>query len=200
MFDRLEADWAGRSAILIGGGPSLAGFDFGRLRGQAVVVAINDAIRAAPWADVAFTIDRVWLQCRAREFAAFAGEKVAVVPRTHPEMPGVRQFWRYPGAALSHDPRAIHSGANSGFAALGMTLMRGAARIALLGYDMGAPGHFHAGYEWPSPTGAPDYPAWAAGFAVLAAAAAERGQIVINCNPHSTVRCFRFGAVEEVFE
>lgn len=200
MFCQLPRDWAGRSVILIGGGPSLRGFDFDRLRGRAIVVAINDAIRAAPWADVAFTIDRQWLARRRDELVRFSGEKIAAMPLGQPAVQGVKFVQRRRGGGLSDDPAVVHTGDNSGFAALGMALMRGAGNIALLGYDMDRPGHWHDGYEWSSQYGPQNYPAWAAGFSSLAVAARELGARVLNCNPDSAIRCFPFGAVDQVFE
>lgn len=197
-FGTLTADWRGRSVYLIGGGPSLKGFDLRQLKGRGIVVAINDAVRSAPWADVAFTIDRTWLRRRRREMSGFAGEKLAAVPDGFPNLGGYTYLRRLPEAGLSADMGVLLAGGNSGFAALGMALMRGAGRVALLGYDLGAAGHFHRGYEWRSPYGAKDYPAWIDSFAVLAAAAGDTD--IINCNPGSALRCFRFGGFEEIAE
>lgn len=197
-FGTLEADWAGRSVYLIGGGASLKGFDLGQLRGKGIVVAINDAVRHAPWADVSFSIDRVWLRHRRLELAGFAGEKLAAVPDGFPNFAGYTYLRRHAGAGLSADMSVLLSGGNSGFAALGMALMRKAGRVALLGYDLGAAGHFHQGYEWRSPYGAKDYPDWVRKFAVLAAEAGATD--IINCNPGSALRCFRFGGFEEIAE
>jgi hypothetical protein len=203
-FARLARDWTGRSVFLLGGGPSLRGFDFERLRGRGVVIAINDAIRAAPWADCAVTIDTVWLRNRAGELADFmarGGEVVAAVPEHHPQdQAGIRYLSRRRGAWLSQDADSLHTGENSGFAALGMAIMRGAGRIALLGYDMNGPGHFHAGYAWHCRYGAGDYPRWARMFSVLAHEARLRKIDVVNCNPNSAVRAFRFGRWEDMAE
>jgi hypothetical protein len=198
MFSTLESDWQGRTVFLVGGGPSLRGFDFERLRGRGYVVAINDAMLALPWADAAFTIDVIWLRNRRLAFLAFAGERIAAVPEDWPakDWPGVRLFRRENKAASSAG-ELICTGGNSGFAALGMALARGAARIALLGYDMTVPGHFHRGYEWHSRFGIQDYGRWARLFSVLQIASVRHGAQVINCNHRSGVRCFPFGSIED---
>lgn len=201
---RLEQDWAGRTVFLIGGGPSLRGFDFGAVRGRGIVVAINDAMFAAPFADVVFSIDAVWLMNRHHALLGYAergGHLVAAVP-CNPAwpVPGATYVLRRKGAWLSGNPGELFTGDNSGFGALGMALMRGARRVALLGYDMAGPGHFHKGYEWRCRFGEADYPRWASYFPALAVQARDRGVDVVNCNPESAIRCFRFGSWEDVAE
>lgn len=203
-FARMSRDWDGRSVFLLGGGPSLRGFDFLALQERGIVVAINDAIRAVPWADCGFTIDVTWLGQRQQDIAEFVRggrEMLAAVPASYMRgQAGVRYVERQPGAWLSDTMTTVYTGDNSGFAALGMAMQRGAKRIALLGYDMTVPGHFHAGYPWVSRYGAQDYGRWAAMFGVLATFAKQNGVSIINCNPASAVACFPFGSWEEVAE
>lgn len=193
--------WAGRTVVLLGGGPSLRGFDFTRLRGSgAVVVAINEAALSAPWADACLTIDTVWLQRRSAFVARFSGEAIAIVPRATQLPPGATRLDRDPEAGLSFDARRVMTGGNSGFAALGLAMMRGAARIALLGYDMTGPGHWHGGYDWRSRYGVRNYPQWSRAFRVLADEAAARGFEIVNFNPHSAIACFPQRPRDEVVE
>lgn len=194
--------WAGRTVFLLGGGPSLRGFDFDRLKGRGVVVAINDAVLHAPWADAVFTIDTVWLQRRRGSLTEFEGERIAAVPPDwdRSAWTGFTLLRRVQRPGLSRGMDAIYTGDNSGFAALGLAIMRDAARIALLGYDLTGPGHWHEGYEWRSRYGHADYQRWASYFPVLAEAARQRGVRVINCNPASGVRCFEFGYFEDIAE
>ncbi len=201
MFDTLSTDWQGKTVILIGGGPSLRTFNFMKLlplrKAGALVIAINDAMRRCPWADVAFSIDRLWLSKRRYMLNQFKGEKVAIADASCAKFrPGVRYILRDPSPRLSDDMAVVCTGENSGFAALGMSMMRGATKIYMLGYDMTGPGHFHAGYEWNCPHGVADYPRWAGHFDALAVEAEERGVSVINCNSDSAVKCFPFGSIE----
>ena len=55
-----DGSWAGRRCFIIGGGPSLKGFDFERLRGERVI-AINKAFYDVPFADIVFGMDRPFL-------------------------------------------------------------------------------------------------------------------------------------------
>lgn len=199
-FGRLTRDWEGRTVFLLGGGPSLRGFDFASLQGRGVVVAINDAFRVAPWASEVFSIDTVWLRNRERELHAFAGRIVAAVPDNfETTLPGL-WLHRRRGPWISDDMSEIRTGDNSGFAALGMAAMRGASRIALLGYDMNGPGHFHAGYPWHCRFGSNCYPTWVRFFSRIARPLHARGVRVVNCNPRSAIRCFKFGTVDDVAE
>jgi len=196
-YSTVPRDWIGRTVYLIGGGPSLKGFDFERLRGKGIVVAINDAMLALPWADCVFTIDTVWLRQRARLLRSFKGEKLAAVPPDfNAAPPGFRYVRRLSGPGFCEGGAAIWTGDNSGYAALHMALQRGAARIALLGYDLTSPGHWHNGYAWTCRT--TDYAAWASHFYRLAVAAGETQ--VVNCNPLSGIRCFAFGEPENIAE
>src|SRR5690606_17577639 len=52
--------WPDSTVVLIGGGPSLTAGDVGACRDRARVIAINDAHRLAPWADVLYSSDQRW--------------------------------------------------------------------------------------------------------------------------------------------
>jgi hypothetical protein len=203
-FDRVDREqWAGRSVYLIGGGPSLKGFDFERLRNRGVVVAINDAVLHVPWADCVFSIDIIWIARREAALRArTAGEVVVAVPEDweRPKGLAVTALARRRGTGVSPHAWAVMTGDNSGYAALSLALMRGASKVALLGYDMTGRGHWHEGYSWGSRYGHRQYRAWASAFATLAVAAKARGVEVVNCNPASAVRGFRFGEPEEIAE
>lgn len=191
--------WTNRSVFLIGGGPSLTGFDFECLRGRGVVVAINDAFRYVPWADACFSIDMLWLRNRATELRTFTGERIAAVPdyfRFQPQLPFLTKYRRV--SRVGFNRTNIYTGDNSGYAALHLALMRNAARVALLGFDMNKPGHWHKGYEWISPD--PQFRVWAANFSVLALQAMRQGTRVINCNPASAVTAFPFADWQEIAE
>lgn len=194
---RPSRDWQHKTVVLIGGGPSLRGFNFERLRGEAVVVALNDAAFYVPWADACVSIDRIWLLRRRHLLEGFAGERIAVVPEDYRQGPVDTFYRRIVAPGLSADPGAVNTGGNTGFAALGLAIMRGASKIALLGYDMTEKGHWHGGYDWPAKFGASEYPRWAELFSTLATAAIERHVDVVNCNRESAIRCFRFGDVDD---
>lgn len=184
--------WTGRTVFIIGGGPSLAGFDFERLRGRGIILAVNDSFRSVPFADAVVSIDTVWWGNRNHLLQSFGGEKIAIVPSSCKTGLDVTRYARDNRAAVSTDPATVCTGENSGFAAVGLALMRGARLIYLLGFDMTSAGHFHGGYEWRCRYGAKDYPRWSALFGVLQGEAQRRGVTVINLNPASAIKCFQF--------
>mgnify|MGYP002682074433 CR=1 FL=1 len=92
-----DGAWKGQRCFIVGGGPSLKGFDFGRLRGERVI-AINRAFEACPTADIMFAMDpRLydWItsgqlgdEARAR-FDSFAGIKAWMLISGAQGWPGV---------------------------------------------------------------------------------------------------------------
>jgi len=60
VFKKVSPIWKGQTVYLIGGGPSLKGFDWNRLRNKKSI-AINKAIKFWPEADAMYWTDgRVW--------------------------------------------------------------------------------------------------------------------------------------------
>lgn len=151
----------GGTVVCLASGPSLVAEDVEYVRGKAVVIAINDAIRLAPWADVVYSSDQIWWGNHYKAMRAFSGLKVRVNPSQHrvsvkPAPKGVcpgcyrrlplnKDCWcdgittlRNAGErGLSLDPSAIVTGHNSGTSAINVAVHLGAQRIILLGYDMG---------------------------------------------------------------
>ena len=147
--------------VCLASGPSLVAEDVDYVRGKATVIAVNDAIRLAPWADVVYSSDQIWWGNHYKAMRQFSGLKVRVNPSQHrvsqkPAPKGVcpgcyrrlplnKDCWcdgittmRNAGErGLSLDPSAIVTGHNSGTSAINVAVHLGALRILLLGYDMG---------------------------------------------------------------
>lgn len=196
-----DIDWS-RTVFLIGGGPSASHVDLKLLRGRGVVVALNDSLRMVSWADAVFTIDDSWVNRRLGMLKAFKGRKIIAAPREDVvgDIGEFESVERLVGVALSWDPRVVHQGGNSGFAAICAAAARGAKRIVLIGYDMVEAGHWHGGYEWKCRFGVRDYPHWAKAFDAIAPSLARHGVDVINLNNASAIRCFRFAKLGEVLD
>ena len=100
---------------------------------------------------------------------------------------------------LSRDPTFIHTGRNSGFQAIGLAALFGAARIILLGFDMqrtGGKSHWHG--DHPRSLGQGDhYSRWAAAMNQLAKDAAAAGIEIINCSRKTALQCFPQRDLEE---
>ena len=203
-----DGSWAGRRCFIVGGGPSLKGFDFGRLRGERVIV-VNKAFYDVPFADVMFAMDRSLLD---RVTSGKLGENYRQAFET---FPGVKLWldlfgYSYPPSVYSLPAageigwtkslrEGLCHGQNSGYGALNLAMVLGADPIYLLGYDCskGPEGekNYHDGY--PS-GGNPEAlnifkRAFEAGTALL-----NGKPRIINLNPNSALRCFEFGDVDPV--
>jgi hypothetical protein len=138
---------------IIGGGNSLRGFDFNRLR-NSTVLAVNDAARYLPWATALFSLDHRWIKNQRKEIETFKGEKYLAVGESFDfdVAPEAIYLRREHGKGFSINPERIYmGGGNSGFGAVNVALLQQSLRIILLGFDFckhaGAL-HWHGEYPW----------------------------------------------------
>jgi len=97
------------------------------------VIAVNDAYRLAPWADVLYACDLKWWKHHHAKLVGFAGLRFSVDPSAR----GCgAQILRNTGPmGLERDPTGLRTGKNSGYQAINLAVHLGAKRILLLGYD-----------------------------------------------------------------
>jgi len=146
-FTKVEPIWKGQTVFLIGGGPSLNGFDFKLLKNKRTI-AINKAFVFHPNADILYWTDSRFYSWYKKDIDKFKGDKYTVKP--YGDLAKDIKVLRNTGkAGLETDPSGVRHGNNSGHAALNLAYHLGAKRIVLLGFDMqnikGA-SHFHDGY------------------------------------------------------
>lgn len=125
-MERTE-DW-----VCIASGPSLTQEDVDYVRGKAKVLAINNAFKVAPWADVLFAADSQWWRTYERQLRGFAGD-------------------RWDNRRLQKTP-GYRAGNNSGALGICLAYRFGAKRIILLGFDMqntGGLSHFDGDHPHP---------------------------------------------------
>ena len=202
-----DGAWQGQPAFLIGGGPSLIGFDFERLRGKGIIVAINRAFEFIPFADILFFMDwKFYRMChddpaRYRLWEQFAGRKVFLnlMGRKLDDCFSVRSLGR--NGLSSSLAKGLYHGNNSGAGALNLAWCMGAKPIYLLGYDMNGSidgkSHFHSGYgKQPKSNVSKSFIAY---FVEMAKRMGGTNR-VINLNPKSGLRSFPFGNVDEVLD
>jgi len=164
------------------------------------VIAVNDAARLLPEADVLYACDPSWWMYHAG-CPEFAGEKwsshgnaahdnkLATADRF-----GINLIQGADRPGFSFDPARIHYGDNSGFQAINLAIHRlgGTGRVVLIGFDMRiVAGRRHFFGEHPSAlrsTG-PGYAMWCRKFD-QAARMLPSGLEIINCTPGSALRCF----------
>lgn len=137
-----------------------------------------------------------------RRWAEFGGQKCtiensgATVEDDRVHMLRNRAGPREHSYGLSLDRQYLITGRNSGFQALNLTVLAGAKRIMLLGFD-GQPGaqeHFHGGY--PRPTPASVYPDYRHAMRVAREPLLRAGVTVLNCSPGSAIDAFPHAPLE----
>jgi hypothetical protein len=181
--------WPGETVVCIGTGPSLTAADVDACRGRARVIAINDAWRLAPWADVLYACDSRWVD-HHKGAKGFEGLKYSMTAnqKKWPDW-GILRNDGVNGLCL--DPTGLRTGRNSGAQAINLAIHLGAARILLLGYDMsrhGGKGHFFGEHpkNWPpSP-----FHSFLDSFAKLEQPLKDLGVEVINCSRRTALKVF----------
>lgn len=107
------------------------------------MIAISDAHRLAPWADVLYSCDAKWWG-HYRGVPEFTGLKFTLEKRAG-QWPGVQVLENTGSRGLEPAPTGLRTGFNSGAQAINLAVHLGARRIVLLGYDLqpGADGRTH---------------------------------------------------------
>ncbi len=206
--------WLNKPAYVVGGGPSLDGFDFSRLQGRRTI-AVNIAFYYFE-PTVIFSMDTRCLNWilggfyepkypgLLEKFKKTAAYKTWLITYTA-QLPDpifvVKVFKNYDAGLreFSWDLNdGLCHGNNSGFAAFNLAVVLGADPIYLLGFDMkhkDGKSHFHAGH--PIPQAEEKAKSYAAPFEKIAPELERRGRRIINLNPDSGLRCFEFQKPEE---
>ncbi len=187
--------WPGSTIVCIGGGPSLTPADVDRCR-RHHVIAINDAIRLAPWAEVLYACDRLWWDWHP-EAHDFLGLKFSLDPRV--TFPGVVTLKNTGSVGLELDPSGLRNGKNGGYQAINLAVHLGAHVIVLLGYDM-APsretGESHWFGEHPNQC-LPPLVAFREKMRTLTGPLNELGIVVVNASRYTELDAFPRLSLEE---
>lgn len=195
--------WAGRRCFVIGGGPSLSGFDWSQLDGELTIG--TNRVFEFYMPSIISTVDRrylVWImegkygEEAKRKILGTSTPIVLTKPKNSQEPPfddimelDALGFDGLPGALKD----GLYTGRNSGYAAINLAVALGCKEIYLLGFDMhgedGKQAHFHDGHPI---TKADDVYAdkFLPHFDKLAPLLKERGIRVVNCAPDSALVCF----------
>jgi hypothetical protein len=190
--------WPGGTVACLATGPSLTREDCDALRGHVDgVIAVNDAHRLAPWADVLYSSDRVWWPFY-KGVPDFQGLRYGIgatvgSSRAFTHLPSIAVLEHTGVEGLEDAPTGLRSGLNSGYAAINLAVHGGAARILLLGYNVGLVGsrsHFFGAHPRGLTSNPNLYPDFRRCFATLVAPLAARGIEVLNCTPQTALECF----------
>jgi hypothetical protein len=197
----------GQPVFIIGGGPSLTlaqirAIAMMRIRRRCRVVAVNDAVYPAWWADWLHSCDFKWWRWHIQGVQHFKGTKTCVaedVPDSWVD--GYLERTGHDG--FDEDPSHIRTGGCSVYQAMHIAIHAGATRIGLVGVDMrrGPGGEAHWFGDHPdklSPLSPAEfYESMGSAFETLRPALHARGIEVANCSPGSALTAFPARALED---
>lgn len=187
----VEVRWPNSTIACLAPGPSLTPDAVESVRGLLPVIAINEAVRLAPWADVVYSSDRGWWnRQRAERFhgQCFSVGRRSGVADAYVRLPHVKVLRHTGDTGLERMTSGLRTGQNSGYAAINLAVHLGARRILLLGYNMGpveGRTHFYDGHAIRSP-----YRMFRDHFSTMTGPLKDAGVEVINCTPRSALTCF----------
>jgi len=203
-YGRVERLWPESTVVCLASGPSLTREDVAYVRGKARVIVINTSLLLAPWADAFHASDARVRQWHATEVQRFQGRKFSM-EFLETDLDDVTVLKNGGIYGLSTDPTTLRNGRNSGYQAVNLAVLLGAARIILLGYDMGlAPDgrkHWHPLHPGHTVNPAEDttrYAMFRQVFESIVAPLEALGVEVLNCSRHSALTCFPRPALEAV--
>lgn len=181
----------GEDVWIIGGGPSLKGFNPRLLRGRRAI-AVNCSYRLVPDADVLYWGDqRWWARNKSDAMARFRG-RFKVTRKQSPDQGVDAVGWTSRGG-WSDQPGHV-AGRDSGCQAINLAAQMGARRIFLLGFDMQPVGgennwhDLHPKREHPSPEHYAK--AFLPGYHSVAQGLCKLGIDCYNCCPGSALEEF----------
>ncbi|MCX7140536.1 MAG: hypothetical protein NT123_05415 [Proteobacteria bacterium] len=200
-YSEIAPEWSGGTAVLLGGGPGLTVEQVENVRGAheagvVRVIAINDAYRLAPWADVCYFADSEWWGWHKDRpaFRAFAGQKCSISDSGANITDKDVYILRNAGPrGISTDPGMICSGRNSGYQALNIAILAGTKTVILLGFDAREPtadrkSHWFGDHPRVEPVAV--YAEYRKAFSAAEVAITAAGVQVLNCSPGSAIDAF----------
>ncbi len=127
-------EWKDQDVYIIGGGPSLKGFDWALLRDEYTIGCNTAFTLGEKVCKVCLFCDNRWWNAFKTELASYKGTVFSAMPGYHPS--GVPWVW-----GLKRYPQGLHVdgvgwNGNVGAAAINLALLLGAKRVLLLGFDM----------------------------------------------------------------
>ena len=188
-----------QTIVCVASGPSLTAEQLALVR-DLPMVAVNDAVRLAPWADVLYSSDRGWWRYY-QGVEAFKGLRVSIGRKkgdassiTAPGCLGVTVLEHTGDEGLEWAPTGLRSGKHSGYAAINLAVHLGARRVLLLGYQ-GGPVAGRSHFFGRHPSGLNEstethYAHFRRMYETLVAPLALAKIEVVNCTPGSAITVF----------
>jgi hypothetical protein len=180
--------------FILASGPSQNFDDIKAIQGRGTVLAVNNTIFSAPWADLVYAADAKWWEVYGPRLRTYTGRKLSISKgsrnygATEIVKPGPRN------AQGLGEMGCVKLGGNSGYQAINVAYNEGAERIVLLGFDCGytfGRRHYHEDHPRVRGLGNADgVEFWRARFPALAADLRDKGVQVVNCSRYTTLDCF----------
>lgn len=203
-----DESWKDQRCFIIGGGESLKGFDFSKLKNE-LVIGVNRAYEAMP-CPINYAMDHNlfrWIiggelgREAKKKFEDFKGIPVWLDSAGYDYPKGIFILNKLGNHKKSFSMKdGLRSGTNAGFGALNLAVCLGANPIYLLGFDMkgreGKATWWHDGY--PEIQGDKIYESFIFEFKRIAVELKKKNVQVINLNPESRLKCFKFGKFEDI--
>lgn len=184
-------------AICIATGASVTQADVDFCKGRGKVYAVKEAYLMAPWADALYCADEDWWASK-KGVPDFAGEKWTV-SHDAARVYGLKWIAGTSDIEWGQTDKLIAYGGNSGFQAFNLSVVQGAKKVILLGYDYGLSGdtkHWFDNTEHKRESRPSNYATWTER---MHKAARHIPVPVINCSPRSAIKCFPKMSVQEAF-
>ena len=179
--------WDGLKCFVIGGGPSLVGFDWGPVS-PLNVIGCNDAYKLGQWVDICLYGDIPWAREHMDGLQALtvhtngSTQFVSCTNNLEAEYPHVRKLERKRDGLVTEPCGQVAWNESTGAAAINLAVLLGTTTIVLLGFDGkldvdGAANWYTNRIDPPNPE---DYVKFNKGFEVLAL------ELMVHC-PHVCV-------------
>lgn len=197
--------WVGETVIVMATGPS---FRRPEAIGDCKVIAVNDAYKLFPEADILYACDERWWEvniaqvretCKAERWSSHSSRK------NHDDKIRASKLFDLWLVGAQHassfclDGSTIHYGGNSGFQAINLALLFGAKRVLMLGFDMmldeNKNVHYFGNHPAPLHTNH-NFWEWI-GIMNEAAARLPSDIEIINCSERTALTCFPRMSLQE---
>lgn len=189
----VEPWFEGRPVVIIAGGPSVTLRDIHLIARKRLdlgskwrVIAVNDAVYPAWWADWLHACDANWWHWHIQRVAHFAGIKTTLDPSVPREWAWLLDNTGNEG--FDPSPRNCRTGGNSAYQAMHCAIHAGASKIVLVGVDMDKGSHWFG--EHPKEANVDRATAMLPAFPTLVPTLKARGIEVLNASLRSRLEIF----------
>ena len=192
----LSEDFGADEVYIVGGGKSLEGFDFDRLKDKVTIGCNRAAFDAGT--KILISIDRTFMNRFKPEIDNFDG-LVCLARKTDIEFDRCRVDRRYTYVRDSRMSLRLPYlyGLHTGHAAVNLAALEGFKKINMLGIDLCEGGHWHESYAWSRGT-ASFMNKWAMDLTLAKEYLDKMGVEVFNYSDRSAVEGYQLKSLESI--